>query len=177
MALFKSVVAHVPGSPMGAGRGTIKLRNGKLRKDTISRFGKDTQVGPGQAMLDLACGRGGVGLWLARATGAQLTGVDFSPVGITAATARAPGWANACRPHRHALHRHASLTTPSQPAELLLPETPQKSARTGRLAAAFCQGCAAKTCATAPLLTAVVLIGSILIGAVNDRSPAPRTTG
>lgn len=57
---------------------------------TLGRMVAGLQVGPGQAMLDLACGRGGVGLWLARATGAQLTGVDFSPVGVTAATARAP---------------------------------------------------------------------------------------
>jgi SAM-dependent methyltransferase len=40
-------------------------------------------------LLDLACGRGGPGLWLARQIGADLTGVDFSPVGIEHAKSRA----------------------------------------------------------------------------------------
>jgi len=50
------------------------------------------RVGPGQLLVDLACGRGGPGLWLARATGAGLIGVDWSPVGVEAATARAPAF-------------------------------------------------------------------------------------
>jgi ubiquinone/menaquinone biosynthesis C-methylase UbiE len=33
-------------------------------------------------LVDLACGRGGPGLWLCRATGADLVGVDWSPVGV-----------------------------------------------------------------------------------------------
>jgi hypothetical protein len=40
---------------------------------TLGRFISGLRVGAGQHLLDLACGRGGVGLWLARATGAQLT--------------------------------------------------------------------------------------------------------
>lgn len=55
------------------------------------------RVGAGQRLLDLACGRGGVGLWLARATGAQLTGVDWSPVVVREATARAPEFVPAQR--------------------------------------------------------------------------------
>jgi ubiquinone/menaquinone biosynthesis C-methylase UbiE len=47
------------------------------------------RVGPGQTLVDMACGRGGPGLWLARATGAGLTGVDWSPVAVEAAGARA----------------------------------------------------------------------------------------
>jgi SAM-dependent methyltransferase len=43
----------------------------------------------GETLVDLACGRGGPGLWLARQIGAALVGVDFSPVGIAHATARA----------------------------------------------------------------------------------------
>src|SRR6266700_4167208 len=45
-------------------------------------------VGPGHLLVDLACGRGGPGLWLARATGADLVGVDWSPVAVEAASAR-----------------------------------------------------------------------------------------
>lgn len=48
------------------------------------------RVGPGQLFVDLACGRGGPGLWLARATGASVVGVDWSPVGVEAARDRAP---------------------------------------------------------------------------------------
>jgi len=34
-----------------------------------------------------AYGRGGPGLWLARATGADLIGIDWSPVGVESASA------------------------------------------------------------------------------------------
>jgi SAM-dependent methyltransferase len=43
----------------------------------------------GETLVDLACGRGGPGLWLAGQIGAALVGIDFSPVGIEHATARA----------------------------------------------------------------------------------------
>lgn len=46
-------------------------------------------LSPGQSLVDLACGRGGPGLWLARQAAASLTGVDFSPVGVAQATDRA----------------------------------------------------------------------------------------
>jgi hypothetical protein len=44
---------------------------------------------PGQTLVDLGCGRGGPGLWLARSRGASLIGVDFSPVAIQQASDRA----------------------------------------------------------------------------------------
>ncbi len=46
-------------------------------------------LGPGQALADLGCGRGGPGLWLAREAGASLVGVDFSPVAVEQAAHRA----------------------------------------------------------------------------------------
>jgi ubiquinone/menaquinone biosynthesis C-methylase UbiE len=63
----------------------------------LGRFVSGLRVGAGQHLLDLACGRGGVGLWLARATGAQLTGVDWSPAAVREATARAPEFVPAQR--------------------------------------------------------------------------------
>ena len=42
-------------------------------------------VGPGDTLLDVACGRGGYGLEAAARTGAQLIGVDFSAVAIAQA--------------------------------------------------------------------------------------------
>jgi ubiquinone/menaquinone biosynthesis C-methylase UbiE len=47
------------------------------------------QVRAGQALADLACGNGSLGLWLAQQTGAQLTGVDFSAAAIESAQAKA----------------------------------------------------------------------------------------
>lgn len=64
---------------------------------TLGRFVSGLRLGAGQRLLDLACGRGGVGLWLARATGAQLTDVDWSPVAVREATARAPEFVPAQR--------------------------------------------------------------------------------
>lgn len=46
-------------------------------------------LSPGQALVDLACGRGGPGLWLAREADVSLAGVDFSPVAVGQATHRA----------------------------------------------------------------------------------------
>ena len=43
---------------------------------------------PGQALVDLGCGRGGPGLWLAREAGVSLVGVDFSPVAVDQAAVR-----------------------------------------------------------------------------------------
>jgi ubiquinone/menaquinone biosynthesis C-methylase UbiE len=40
-------------------------------------------------LVDLCCGRGGIGLWFAQASGARLTGVDWSPVAIAGASRRA----------------------------------------------------------------------------------------
>jgi ubiquinone/menaquinone biosynthesis C-methylase UbiE len=47
------------------------------------------QIGPGSRFLDVGCGRGGPGLWLSRHTGAALTGIDYSWVGIAHAERRA----------------------------------------------------------------------------------------
>src|SRR6266542_3895470 len=56
---------------------------------TLGRCVSALRVGPGRLLVDLACGRGGPGLWLSRATGADLIGVDWSPVAVEAATNRA----------------------------------------------------------------------------------------
>jgi ubiquinone/menaquinone biosynthesis C-methylase UbiE len=45
---------------------------------------------PGGTLVDLGCGRGGPGLWLARALSARLVGIDISPVAIQLARSRAP---------------------------------------------------------------------------------------
>lgn len=55
---------------------------------TLGRFITGLRLSPGELLLDLACGRGGVGLWLARAANANLVGVDWSPAGVSGAVGR-----------------------------------------------------------------------------------------
>ncbi|QVQ54129.1 class I SAM-dependent methyltransferase [Spiractinospora alimapuensis] len=47
---------------------------------------------PGSTVVDLGCGLGGPGLWLARATGTRLVGVDWSSAAVEIASDRAPSW-------------------------------------------------------------------------------------
>lgn len=51
-------------------------------------------VGPGDTVVDLACGRGGYGLEIAHRTGAALIGIDFSAVAIERARQKADGSAD-----------------------------------------------------------------------------------
>jgi SAM-dependent methyltransferase len=51
---------------------------------------KALRLRPDDLLVDLGCGRGGTGLWLARAFSARLAGVDFSPVAVRLATERIP---------------------------------------------------------------------------------------
>jgi ubiquinone/menaquinone biosynthesis C-methylase UbiE len=52
-----------------------------------------------ETLVDLGCGRGGLGLWLAQSQGVSLIGVDFSAVAVEQATDRAAlfGLADAAR--------------------------------------------------------------------------------
>lgn len=51
----------------------------------LERFATELQVGEGATFVDLGCGSGGPGLWVAERTGAHLIGVDFSASAIGAA--------------------------------------------------------------------------------------------
>jgi ubiquinone/menaquinone biosynthesis C-methylase UbiE len=59
---------------------------------------------PGGRLVDLGCGRGGPGLWLARALSARLIGIDFSPVAVELAAQRAAAFVG---PDRAEFHRAA----------------------------------------------------------------------
>jgi ubiquinone/menaquinone biosynthesis C-methylase UbiE/ribosomal protein S18 acetylase RimI-like enzyme len=52
-------------------------------------FAQTLRIGKGDTLVDLGCGTGGVGLWVAERTSASLVGIDFSPVAIDYATALA----------------------------------------------------------------------------------------
>lgn len=55
----------------------------------LRRIASKIHVGPGQTLVDLGCGCGGPGLWVARATGANLLGVDLSRLAVELAAQRA----------------------------------------------------------------------------------------
>jgi ubiquinone/menaquinone biosynthesis C-methylase UbiE len=55
----------------------------------LRRITEALNVGPSQTFIDLGCGRGGSGLWVARETGASLVGIDLSTVAVEEATRRA----------------------------------------------------------------------------------------
>jgi ubiquinone/menaquinone biosynthesis C-methylase UbiE len=55
----------------------------------LEKIRASLNVTPGQSLVDVACGNGSFGLWLAGQTGAHLTGVDPSPTAIELAQAKA----------------------------------------------------------------------------------------
>ena len=55
----------------------------------LDHLGDALALSPGTTLVDLGCGRGGPGLWLAQSRGAALIGVDFSAVAVQQATDRA----------------------------------------------------------------------------------------
>jgi len=70
-----------------------------VTREGLERVLAELQLEPDDHLIDLCCGRGGIGLWFARESGARLTGVDFSPIAIAEAKRRAElfvldGWAS-----------------------------------------------------------------------------------
>jgi SAM-dependent methyltransferase len=55
----------------------------------LERMAADARVGGDEVLVDLGCGRGGAGLWVAAATGARLIGIDIAPNALDAARRRA----------------------------------------------------------------------------------------
>jgi SAM-dependent methyltransferase len=55
----------------------------------LRRMAAALRLSPEGRLVDLACGAGGPGLWVARQAQAHLTGIDISAAGIAAANARA----------------------------------------------------------------------------------------
>jgi cyclopropane fatty-acyl-phospholipid synthase-like methyltransferase len=60
-----------------------------ITRSELRRMARELDVGPGQTFVDLGCGWGGPGLWLARETGAGVVGIDLSDVGVARARERA----------------------------------------------------------------------------------------
>jgi ubiquinone/menaquinone biosynthesis C-methylase UbiE len=58
-------------------------------RDQMRRIAAELRLAPGGHVVDIACGAGGPGLWVARDRHAQLVGIDLSSVGTRLAVARA----------------------------------------------------------------------------------------
>jgi SAM-dependent methyltransferase len=56
---------------------------------TVSELTEMARAMAGGTIVDLGCGRGGPGMWIARAAGAGLVGVDLVPEAVAEASARA----------------------------------------------------------------------------------------
>ncbi|SCY34269.1 class I SAM-dependent methyltransferase [Desulfoluna spongiiphila] len=56
----------------------------------LNQMARHLQLKEGHCLADLACGRGGPGMWLARHTRASLFGVDISKEAVATATRRIP---------------------------------------------------------------------------------------
>jgi SAM-dependent methyltransferase len=73
----------VPGLPPGVE--PFSFVSAGLLRHVVRALG----LSPGQVLVDLGCGRGGPGLWLAREARVSLVGVDFSGVAVGQAAGRA----------------------------------------------------------------------------------------
>ena len=62
--------------------------DGYITRTELRQMAAALQVGPVHKIVDLGCGRGGPGLWIASTTGAALVGIDFSEVALRDACAR-----------------------------------------------------------------------------------------
>jgi ubiquinone/menaquinone biosynthesis C-methylase UbiE len=60
-----------------------------VTRSELERFADEVRVGPGKVLVDIGCGRGGAGLWVAAATGADLVGIDIAETALSAARVRA----------------------------------------------------------------------------------------
>ncbi|WP_131770576.1 SAM-dependent methyltransferase [Candidatus Protofrankia californiensis] len=60
-----------------------------LSADLLRHIAEALMLEEGDTLVDLGCGRGGPGLWLARDAHASLIGIDFSPVAVVQAQQRA----------------------------------------------------------------------------------------
>ncbi len=60
-----------------------------VTREGLERVFAELRLEPDDHLVDLCCGRGGIGLWFAQESGARLTGIDFSPFAVAEAERRA----------------------------------------------------------------------------------------
>src|SRR6185312_4503070 len=62
-----------------------------VSRSELEQIALATKIGDGATLVDLGCGRGGAGLWVAGRTGATLVGIDIADAALAAARRRAAG--------------------------------------------------------------------------------------
>jgi 2-polyprenyl-3-methyl-5-hydroxy-6-metoxy-1,4-benzoquinol methylase len=65
---------------------------GFVTRTGLHRIAQALHLHSGQTFLDVGCGQGGPGLWVARETEANVLGIDLSEVAIQQARERAERW-------------------------------------------------------------------------------------
>jgi SAM-dependent methyltransferase len=84
-AFAKLWAEHAYGGPFPAEFAHISF----LTLDELQGMAHHLALGEGSVLVDLACGAGGPGLWIAAHSGASVIGVDPSPAGLAQARTRA----------------------------------------------------------------------------------------
>jgi SAM-dependent methyltransferase len=94
-------------------------QNSWLMADELERYIGWLEPDEASAVLDVACGSGGPTLFISRAVGCRVTGLDINQANLAAAQAQAhqlgPGHLG-CRPARRRLSRAAGADLPGNPA-------------------------------------------------------------
>ena len=80
------------GSVMGDEYPADLAPNSLVTWSVLDEVSETVDLSSGSVLVDLACGAGGLGLWLARESGADLIGVDWSPEAVRQATERSRGY-------------------------------------------------------------------------------------
>ncbi len=98
-AAYDAVYAAIPASPtfarlwrehaLGPGYPDGFEHISFLTLSEMTAMAAALKLAPGALLIDLACGMGGPGLWIAREANARLTGIDISAVALAAARTRA----------------------------------------------------------------------------------------
>src|SRR5215208_3822275 len=60
-----------------------------ITRSELEQFVRELRLSPGDRLVDVGCGRGGGGLWVAAASKARLTGLDIADTAVQAARERA----------------------------------------------------------------------------------------
>jgi cyclopropane fatty-acyl-phospholipid synthase-like methyltransferase len=64
-------------------------QNSLVTLSELERYARELHVGEGDLLVDVACGRGGPGLWVAARTKARIIGIDIAASAVDAARKRA----------------------------------------------------------------------------------------
>src|SRR5450631_447519 len=90
-----------------------------ITRSELAQFVEEMNVDSHSMVLDIGCGRGGPGLWVAAMTGSSIIGVDISTSALSSAKGRAAELGLAARA-KYVLGDFASIPVPSGSAEALM---------------------------------------------------------